>query len=151
MSSFILFTDSGCELQGEINTLPSRGELDRGELPFTSMALELRVFGLEAWAGRLPLFVWALAGLGATYLLVARLSDRTAAALSVLVLGTMPLFFLNARTMLGDSVAFAASAIAVAGLALALYDRGSARLRGAFGALGLLGLVSGALACGVIF
>jgi 4-amino-4-deoxy-L-arabinose transferase-like glycosyltransferase len=146
-----LFAASGLELQGESNALPSRGELDRGELPFTSMALGLRVFGLEAWAGRLPLFVWAFGGLAATYLLVARLVDRTAAALSVLVLATMPLYFLNARTMLGDAVAFAAFAMAIAGLFLALHDRGSARVRAGFGALGALGLVSGALSCGVIF
>ena len=44
-----------------------------------------------------------------------------------------------------------ASAMAVAGLALTLYDRGSLRSRLAFGALGVLGLVSGALSCGVIF
>lgn len=146
-----LFGAAGLDLPGENNSLPSRGELDRGELPFTSMALGLRVFGLEAWAGRLPLFLWALAGLGATYLLLARLVDRTAAALSVLVLATMPLYFLNARTMLGDAVGFAACSIAVCGLSLALYDRGSSRARAAFGAFGALGLVSGGLACGVIF
>lgn len=146
-----LFGAAGLELAGENNALPSRGELDRGELPFTTMALGIRAFGLEAWAGRVPLFVWALSGLAVTYLLVARLVDRTAAALSVLVLATMPLYFLNARTMLGDAVAFAAFALATSGFALALYDRASLLLRATFAALGAAGLVSGALACGVIF
>jgi hypothetical protein len=146
-----LFAAPWLSLPGELDSMPSRGELDRGELPFTSMAVSLRLFGLEAWAGRLPLFVWALVGLGATYLLVSRLVDRTAAALSVLVLGTMPLYFLNARTMLGDGVSFAANALAIAGLALALFDGGRALTRCAFGLIGAVGLVAGVLSCGVIF
>src|SRR5262245_15163095 len=74
-----LFGAAGLELAGAENALPTRGEVDRGELPFTSMALGMRLFGLHAWAARLPLAVFALAGLGATYLLVRRLSDRRAA------------------------------------------------------------------------
>ena len=64
-------------------------------------------------------------GLVATYLLVSRLADRVAAALSVLVLATMPLYFVHARTMLGDGVTMASVAIAVSGLALALFDHGT--------------------------
>jgi hypothetical protein len=146
-----LFAAPWLSLPGESDSMPSRGELDRGELPFTSMAVGLRLFGLEAWAGRLPLFLWALAGLGATYLLVSRLVDRTAAALSVLVLATMPLYFLNARTMLGDGVSFAANTMAIAGLALALFDRGGPLARCGFGLMGAVGVVAGVLSCGVIF
>src|SRR4030095_11782766 len=48
------FGAADLELGGALNALPSRGEVDRGELPFTSMAVGLRLFGLSAWAGRLP-------------------------------------------------------------------------------------------------
>ena len=57
-----LFGATGLELSGMNNALPTRGEVDRGELPFESMALGLRVFGLHAWAERLPLVLAALAG-----------------------------------------------------------------------------------------
>jgi 4-amino-4-deoxy-L-arabinose transferase-like glycosyltransferase len=137
-------------LEGVANTLPSRGELDRGELPFSSMALGLRLFGLAAWAGRLPLALWAMLGLVATYTLVARLVDRAAAALSVLVLATMPLYFVHARTMLGDAVTMASLAIALAGLALALFDTAPRATRLAWFAAGLLGLGTGALTRGLL-
>jgi 4-amino-4-deoxy-L-arabinose transferase-like glycosyltransferase len=145
-----LFGAKGLALAGATNALPTRGEVDRGELPFTSMALGLRLFGLHAWAGRLPLVLAALAGLAATYLVVRRLGSRSAATFSVLVLGTMPLYFLHARTMLGDGMCMAALAVAQAGLTLALFDRGSVRLRGGFLALGLLGLVAGLLTRGLL-
>jgi len=145
-----LYGATGFDLTGSNNALPTRGEVDRGELPFTSMALGLKLFGLHAWAGRLPLVVAALAGLAATYLLVCRLSNRRAATLAVLVLGTMPLYFLQARTMLGDGMTLAALAVASSGLTLALFDSGSARLRLGFLALGVLGLVAGLLSRGLL-
>jgi 4-amino-4-deoxy-L-arabinose transferase-like glycosyltransferase len=145
-----LYGASGLELEGMNNELPTQGEVDRGELPFTSMALGLRCFGLHAWAGRLPLVLFALAGLFATYVLVRRLADRSAAILCVLVLGTMPLYFLHARTMLGDGVTMAAVAITVTGCALALFDRASTRVRVAWLALGALGIAAGLLTRGLI-
>ncbi|HEV8551364.1 MAG TPA: glycosyltransferase family 39 protein [Polyangiaceae bacterium] len=145
-----LFGAHGFELPGVPNALPSRGEVDRGELPFTSMALGLRLFGLHAWAARLPLVVIALAGLVATYLVVRRLSDRSAAVASVLVLGTMPLYFLHARTLLGDIVTMAAAAVAMAGLALALFDSAGPKARvGALG-LALVGLAAGLMTRGLL-
>ena len=138
------------ELPGVGNALPTRGEVDRGELPFSSIALGLRLFGLSAWAGRLPFAVWGMLGLVATYLLVARLKDRVAAALSVVVLATMPLYFLHARTMLGDGVTMASLAIAAAGLTLALFDAASSRVRIAWFLLGLLGLAAGGFARGLL-
>jgi hypothetical protein len=145
-----LFHATGLELAGTNNLLPTRGEVDRGELPFTSMALGLRCFGLHAWAGRLPLLLAGLLGLAATYLVVRRLAHRGAATLSVLVLGTMPLYFLQTRTMLGDGMTLAALAVAHAGLTLAVFDRGSGRLRAAFLALGSVGLVAGLLTRGLL-
>jgi len=138
------------ELGGVVNALPTRGEVDRGELPFTSMAVGLRLFGLSAWAGRLPLCVWGMLGLVATYLLVSRLADRVAAALSVLVLATMPLYFVHARTMLGDGVTMASLAIALAGLALALFDGVSTGRRLAWLAMGILGLIAGGFTRGLL-
>src|SRR6185503_1456214 len=138
------------ELGGVVNALPTRGEVDRGELPFTSMAVGLRLFGLSAWAGRLPLCVWGMLGLVAIYLLVSRLADRVAAALSVLVLATMPLYFVHARTMLGDGVTMASLAIALAGLALALFDGVSTGRRLAWLAMGILGLIAGGFTRGLL-
>jgi 4-amino-4-deoxy-L-arabinose transferase-like glycosyltransferase len=146
-----LFGAKGLELTGANNALPTRGELDRGELPFTSMALGLRAFGLHAWAARVPLVLAALAGLAATYLVVKRLGSRGAATLSVLVLATMPLYFLHARTLLGDGMTMAALAVAQAGLTLALFDRAERGLRLGFLALGALGLAAGLLTRGLLF
>ena len=138
------------ELDSVNNALPSRGELDRGELPFSSMAVGLRLFGLSAWAGRLPLAVWAILGLVATYVLVSRLADRVAAALSVVVLATMPLYFVHARTLLGDGVTMACLAIAVSGLALALFDSTPRFTRLACFGVGLVGLTAGGLTRGLL-
>lgn len=130
-------------LEGANNEVPTLGELSRGQLPFQSMALGFKLFGLTEWAGRLPLVLWGLVGLGAVFLLVSRLADRVAASLSVLALATMPLYYLHARTMLGDVVTMASVAVALAGLAVAVFDRGTLRLRlGAF-VLGVTGLAAG--------
>src|SRR5688572_14995540 len=137
-------------LDGAVNALPTRGEVDRGELPFSAIAVGLRLFGLSAWAGRFPLVLIGVLGLVATYLMVSRLADRVAAALSVVVLSTMPLYFVHARTMLGDGVTMASLAIAVSGFALALFDRGPLALRLAAFACGLIGLVAGGLTRGLL-
>jgi 4-amino-4-deoxy-L-arabinose transferase-like glycosyltransferase len=138
------------ELEGVVNALPSRGEVDRGELPFSSIGIGLRLLGLSAWAGRLPLCVWGMLGLVATYLMVSRLADRVAAALSVVVLATMPLYFAHARTMLGDVVTMASLAMAVSGLALSLYDASSSARRFAWFGLGLVGLLCGGFSRGLL-
>lgn len=145
-----LFHADALALEGTQNALPTRGEVDRGELPFTSMALGLKLFGLHAWAARLALGVWALGGLLATYLSVSRLVDRKAGVFAVLALATMPLYFLHARSLLGDAVTMSALAFALAGFTLALFDRGSLALRSGFVLLGLLGLVSGVLSRGLL-
>jgi 4-amino-4-deoxy-L-arabinose transferase-like glycosyltransferase len=140
-------------VQGGNNLVPTRSELGRGELPFTSIAAGFRVFGLHEWAGRLPLAVWGVVGLLATYLLVSRLSDRRSAWFSVLVLSTMPLYFLHARTMLGDIVTMAALALALCGLGLSVFDRGAAHglsSRILFLGLGVLGMASALLSRGVL-
>ena len=140
-------------VDGASNEVPTRSELGRGELPFTSVAAGFRVFGLHEWAGRLPLAIWGAVGLAATYLLVRRLSDRRSAWFAVLVLATMPLYFLHARTMLGDIVTMAALALALAGLGLAVFERGGGGSHGArclaLG-LGFLGMLCAVLSRGVL-
>ncbi|MBN1606092.1 MAG: glycosyltransferase family 39 protein [Polyangiaceae bacterium] len=136
------------------NTVPSLAELGRGELPFTSVAVGLRVLGLSAWAGRLPLALWGLVGLFATYAMLARLVDRAAAAFAVLCLSTTPLYFLQARTILGDVVTMASMALGVAGLGIACFD-GSADAprrvqRAAWLFVGTGGLVTGVMSRGVL-
>ncbi|HEY0469628.1 MAG TPA: glycosyltransferase family 39 protein, partial [Polyangiaceae bacterium] len=140
-------------LDGADNQVPTRSELGRGELPFTSIAAGFRVFGLHEWAGRLPLAIWGLAGLAASYLLVSRLADRRSAWFSVLVLATMPLYFLHARTMLGDIVTMSSLALAMSGLGLAVFDRQSGPPGGARWlslALGVLGMLCALLSRGVL-
>lgn len=133
-------------LPGMDNRVPILSELGKGQLPFSSVALGFKLFGLNDWSGRLPLALWSLLGLLATYVLVRRLLDRRAAPFAVLVLASCPLYFLQARTMLGDAVTMAALAIACAGMGLVTFDD---RLRplsvawwAALGA-GVLGLLSG--------
>ena len=131
-------------LEGGPNDVPTLGDLARGQLPFTSVALGFRLFGLHEWAGRLPLALWGALGAAAVYLLVSRLADRVAGAFSVLALVTMPLYFLHARTMLGDIVAMSAVAIATLGFALALFDdRATSLRRSVWMLIGLLGAAAG--------
>jgi 4-amino-4-deoxy-L-arabinose transferase-like glycosyltransferase len=146
-----LYGAEGLALDGAVNEMPTRGVLGRGELPFTSIALGFRLFGLYDWAGRVPLAVWGSIGIAATYLLVARLADKLTAALSAVVLATTPLYFLQARVMLGDIVTMAAYAGAYAGLGVACFDRGgkSTWRYLAFG-VGVLALIAGFLARGLL-
>jgi hypothetical protein len=144
-----LFGGAELALPGVENAVPFRGEVGRGELPFTSIGLGLRLFGLHVWGARLVLVMWAFVGLGATYLVVRRLLDRSAALLAVFVLGTMPLYYLQSRTLLGDIVTMASLSLATAGLALASFDTCSPRVRGGWLLLGLAGLLSGLLSRGV--
>ena len=116
-------------IEGANNAVPTAGEIGRGELPFTSIALGFRLFGLSEWAGRLPMALWGLLGVVATYLLLSRLVDRVAALFAAIVLATSPIYFLQSRTMLGDIVTLAATAIAVAGFSLAIFDRRSRTAR----------------------
>ncbi len=111
------------QIEGADNSVPTLGALARGQLPFTSVAIGFKLFGLHEWAGRLPLALWGLLGLLSVYGMVARLADRVAAAFSVIVLATMPLYFLHARTILGDIVTMAGVAMATAGLVVAVFGR----------------------------
>ena len=143
-----LFHADVLSLSGADNSLPHLNDLGRPQLPITSIAIGFKMFGLHEWAGRLPLAIWGLAGVAATYAFIARLIDRRAGLYSAIALTTMPLFFVEARTMLGDVVTMTALAMSFGGLAVAVFDRdalGPTRVATRLPWLGLaaLGLVAG--------
>ncbi|MCL2449949.1 MAG: glycosyltransferase family 39 protein, partial [Polyangiaceae bacterium] len=107
------------------NSLPHLNDLGRPQLAFSSIALGFKVFGLHEWAGRLPLAVWGLLGVAATYAFVARLFDRRTGAYASIVLSTTPLYFVQARSMMGDICAMATLPMAFGGLVVAIFDRHS--------------------------
>ena len=152
-----VFHATALEIPGAVTTLPTLTDLRMGELPFTSMALGFRTFGLHDWTGRLPLAIWGFLGVVALYELLARLIDRRAGLYAAIALVTMPLYFMQARTMLGDIVTMASVTIGFVGLAGALLDDvgeeetksfGLARL--AWFALGLVGVAAGFLSRGFL-
>jgi len=65
-------------LEGADNSLPHMNDLGRPQLPFSSIALGFKTFGLHEWAGRGPLALWGLIGVVATYGWISRLADRRA-------------------------------------------------------------------------
>ena len=135
-------------LEGADNSLPHLNDLGRPQLPFTSIALGFKTFGLHEWAGRFPLAVWGVLGVLATYGWVSRLIDRRAGVFSAVALTTMPLFFVQSRTMLGDIVMMSAFAMSFGGLLVAVFDRGddgdaNVAARMAWLVIAGLGLVAG--------
>jgi 4-amino-4-deoxy-L-arabinose transferase-like glycosyltransferase len=144
---------SSLALSGADNSLPHLNDLGRPQLPFTSIALGFKLFGLHEWAGRAPLALWGLLGVLATYGFVARLVDRRAGVYAAVALTTMPLYFTQARIMLGDIVSMAAFAFAFGGLAVAVFDgprRSTTRIRTLWLLVALVGLASGYESRGVL-
>jgi hypothetical protein len=144
-----VFGAQNLALAGAENRIPTLGDLGRNELPITSMALSFRLFGLSEWAGRLPLALWGLGGIVALWAWLRRMVSPRAATYGTLLLATTPLYFVHARTMLGDIVTMASCLMAFAGLSVSLLDpepRGASDLR--WLGLGLLGLVGGFLSRG---
>ena len=135
-------------LEGADNSLPHMNDLGRPQLPFTSIALGFKTFGLHEWAGRGPLALWGLLGVLATYGWVSRLVDRRAGLFSAVALTTMPLYFVQSRTMLGDIVMMSAFTMSFGGLLVAAFDRGddgepNTGARVAWLVIAALGLVAG--------
>jgi 4-amino-4-deoxy-L-arabinose transferase-like glycosyltransferase len=118
-----LYHAADLALGGADNSLPHLNDLGRPQLPFSSIALGFKIFGLHEWAGRLPLALWGLLGVLATYAFVARLFDRRTGVFASIALSTMPLYFVQARSMLGDVCTMAGLAMAFGGLAVAAFDR----------------------------
>ena len=139
---------TGLSLSGTDNSLPHLNDLGRPELEYASIALGFKLFDLHVWAGRAPLAAWGVLGVLATYAFVARLVDRRAGVYAAVILTAMPLYFVQARTMLGDIVTMSALAISFGGLAVAVFDRDesgptSAATRLPWLGLGLVGLAAG--------
>ena len=131
-------------LEGTDNTLPHLNDLGRPQLAFTSMALGFKFFGLHEWAGRIPLTLWAALGALALFGALSRLVHPRAGLFAAVALVTTPLYFVQARTMLGDVVAMAALAIAFSGLAVAVFDDdGPLWNRCLWFFVGLVGLAAG--------
>lgn len=148
-----LFHSDSASLAGTDNSLPHLNDLGRPELPFTSMALGFKVFGLHVWAGRFPLAVWGLAGVIAIYGAVARLIDKRAGLYTALALSTMPLYFVQARTMLGDIVTMSAISMTFSGFAVATFDTGRPKatpVRLGWLVVGLVGVASGYMSRGAL-
>lgn len=147
-----LHGDSSLSIAGANDNVPTLSDLGRGQLPFSSVALGFQLFGLQDWAGRLPLALWGLLGIAATFGLVSRLSDRVAAAYASIALASMPLYFLHSRTLLGDIVAMSAVALACAGLGLGIFAPGSPSRAARAGqvAVALIGLSAGFASRGVL-
>jgi 4-amino-4-deoxy-L-arabinose transferase-like glycosyltransferase len=120
---FNLLHAGNLALEGADNSLPHLNDLGRPQLPFTLIAVGFKLFGLTEWAGRLPLALCGLVGVLATYASVARLFDRRTGAYAAIALSTMPLYFVQARSMLGDICTMAGLALAFGGLAVATFDR----------------------------
>lgn len=137
---------TGLALDGADNSLPHLNDLGRPQLPFSAIALGFKFFGLKEWAGRFPLALIGLLGVVSTFGWVSRLVDRRAGAFAALSLCTMPLYFVHARTMLGDITTMASLTMAFGGLAVIVFDRddeGSPRLSPMFVAMAALGLLGG--------
>jgi len=135
-------------LEGADNSLPHLNDLGRPQLPFTSIALGFKIFGLHEWAGRAPLAVWGTIGVLATFAFVSRLVDKRAGVFSAVALTTMPLYFVQARTMLGDIVMMASLAMSFGGLAVAIFGRKEedprdSTVRWAWLAIAAVGLLAG--------
>ncbi len=118
-----LYGAANLTLAGAENSLPHLNDLGRPQLPFSSIALGFRLFGLHEWAGRLPLALWGFLGVLATYAFVARLFDRRTGTYAAVILSTMPVYFVQARTILGDVCTMSGLAMAFGGLAVAAFDR----------------------------
>jgi hypothetical protein len=135
------------------NTLPTLSDLKMGELAFTSMALGFKLFGLHEWTGRLPLAIWGFAGVVVLHEFLARFVDRRAGLYGAIALVTMPLYFMQARTMLGDIVTMVSFTFGFCGLLGAMLDSAAASPKLswlAWSAIGLVGLVAGYLCRGLI-
>jgi len=143
-----LYQAGSLALDGADNTLPHLNDLGRPQLPFSSVALGFKLFGLHEWAGRLPLALWGIVGALATFAFTSKLFDRRTGVFSVIALCTMPVYLVNSRMMLGDICVMAALALSFGGLSVATFDRSSdgptpLRARLPWLAMGVVGLVVG--------
>ncbi len=84
-------------------------------------------FSTREWAGRLPIALSGAAVLAVCFVWVRRFAGTRVGALTVLCLGTTPLFLLHSRQMLGQSPAFLAGAGVMLGASFASLGPGEGR------------------------
>jgi len=120
--------------------------LDKPAFYFKAVALSLAAFGDNETAARLPSAIFGLATVALAYFFCRRAYGARCAIMAVIVIATMPLFVVNARTVIFDiALAFFVSAAIFAGYRAEEGDGQSRRnwyLSGALAA-GLATLVKG--------
>ncbi len=135
--------DSGSWLVPTLNQLPY---LDKPAFFFKLVGISLSLFGRTETAARLPSALLALALAAATFVLVRKRGGTRCAALSVLVLATLPLYVAFARIVIFDMMLTAFVCLSIFAGHLAESSEGPAQRRwylaGAFFA-GLAFLVKG--------
>lgn len=78
-------------------------------------------FGVQEWAGRLPIALFGLVALVGIFALVARFSDRWTGVIAALVTATSPMFLVNARAMLGEAPSYVAQLLVLGLAAIAIF------------------------------
>ncbi len=122
----------------------------RPPLDLSLAALGIRLFGASEWGARFFFALAAIAALMAVYWAGAGLLRRRAGLLGALVLGTTPLFVLEARQLTSDAPLIAGLALALGGLGRYAWPPEGRRrpldLAAAFVGLAVAVLAGGALA-----
>jgi hypothetical protein len=116
-------------------------------------ALGIKIFGASELGARIFIALCAVGALMAVYWAGAGLLRRRAALLATLVLGTMPLFVLEARQLTSDAPLIAALALALGGVGRYAWPRDGRRRLGdlAAGVAGLgIGMVAGGALLGIV-
>ncbi len=116
--------------RGQLSLPQQLNDLGRPQLPFTSIALGFKMFGLHEWAGRAPLALWGVLGVARDLRLGLSRSSIAARAgvfSAVALDDDAASSSCRSRTMLGDIVTMSAVAMAFGGLAVAVFDRGRRR------------------------
>jgi Dolichyl-phosphate-mannose-protein mannosyltransferase len=121
----------------------------RPPLDLSLAALGIKLFGASELGARLFFALAALGALMAVYWAGAGLLRRRAALLATLVLGTTPIFVLEARQLTSDAPLIAALALALGALGRYAWPPGGRRRRRDL-LLGVIGLGAGGLAGGAL-
>ena len=122
---------------------------NRPPLDLSLAALGIKIFGASELGARLFFALTALGALMAVYWAGAGLLRRRAGLLATLVLGTTPIFVLEARQLTSDAPLIAALALTLGALGRYAWPPGGRRRRRDL-ALGVVGLLAGALTGGAL-
>jgi 4-amino-4-deoxy-L-arabinose transferase-like glycosyltransferase len=127
--------------------------LDKPHFLFWIVALSFKIFGVSAWAYKLPSLAFSAAGVYATYRLIKRLFDVQAARLAAVILASSYAFFLANNDVRMDAILTAAIIFATWQLVEWIHTNriGNMFLAGlgmaiGFATKGMIGLVMPALA-----